>query len=177
MNITSLNKIPRTAIEVYELLPVGTRCEVIQNTINMLPVVNFPHQETNSDLFFEMSKHVRELKLGKVICAPVGVWLNNKNAVEPDIVFISNENFEIIEHKGIVGVPDLIVEILSPGNNKHDTVTKKNLYEKFGVKEYWIVEPETKAVIGYELVKKKFKAFAPSKAIIKSKLLKASFKF
>ena len=49
------------------------------------------------------------------------------------------------------GVPDLVVEILSPSNREHDLVKKKNLYEKFGVKEYWIVDPQTKAIIAYTL--------------------------
>ena len=177
MKTLTLPKIPRTAMDIYEMLPEGTLCEVINNTLYMAPSPNFTHQDTSSDLFLEIANHVKENKMGKAWAAPIGVWLDGKNAVEPDIVFLSNSNFEIIQTKGIVGTPDLIVEILSPGNNKHDTVKKKNLYEKFGVKEYWIVEPETKAVIGYELVSKKFKPFPSAKAIIKSKLLKANFKF
>lgn len=61
------------------------------------------------------------------------------------------------------GVPDLVIEILSPGNKKHDQVTKKNLYEKFAVKEFWIVDPETKEATGYWLYGNKLSQFQHTK--------------
>lgn len=76
-----------------------------------------------------------------------------------------------------MGAPDLIVEVLSPGNEKHDLEKKRDIYEKFGVKEYFIVEPKTKAVIYYYLVKGKFSKQPSLKGKINSKLLRQVFEF
>ncbi|MDQ3847189.1 MAG: Uma2 family endonuclease [Bacteroidota bacterium] len=70
--------------------------------------------------------------------------------LQPDIVFTAQENLSIIKDDKIKGVPDLIIEILSPGNPDLDKVVKKEVYEQFGVKEYFIVHPVTKEVIAYQ---------------------------
>jgi Uma2 family endonuclease len=68
-----------------------------------------------------------------------------RNAVQPDIIVVLKKNEKIINKRGhIHGVPDLLVEILSEGNEEHDLVRKKKLYERFGVKEYWVIDPESK---------------------------------
>lgn len=94
----------------------------------------------------------------------------------PIFVFVSKENESIIKDH-IHGVPDLLIELLSPGNKSHDTVRKKNLYEKFGVKEFWIIDPETKESIGYALEGKVCKEFFRSSGQISSQLLDATFKY
>lgn len=80
------------------------------------------------------------------------VYLEDENIFQPDILFISNENQHVIEEDGIHGAPDLVIEILSPGTAKYDLMKKKDVYERRGDKEYWIVNPETKLVQGYFLV-------------------------
>ena len=100
------------------------------------------------------------------------------NAVQPDLLFVAKSNLSIFDLNGpIRAVPDLIIEILSPANAKHDKVRKKDLYEKFGVKEYWIVDPSTKNTIGYSLVENKFVSLGEFGGEVKSVLLKQSFKF
>jgi len=71
----------------------------------------------------------------------------------------------------------MLIEILSPGNKKHDLERKKDLYEHFGVQEYWIIDPETKLAIGYVLDNMKYKRIAEDTGFIKSPLLQASFTF
>ena len=75
------------------------------------------------------------------------------------------------------GAPDLVIEILSPSNKGYDKKDKKQVYEKYGVKEYWIVEPNDKTVKGFTLVNDEFVEFASTTGIIKSKLLGADFMF
>lgn len=84
-----------------------------------------------------------------MIFAPVDVFLGDKNAVHPDIFYISNGNAPIIKEAGVFGSPDLIVEVLSPGNQNADLIKKKAIYEEFEVKEYFIVDPGDKSVITY----------------------------
>ncbi len=98
------------------------------------------------------------------------------NAVEPDLIVVLNKNNSIIKDH-IHGVPDILIEILSPGNNKHDTVRKKNLYERFGVKEYWIIDPQTNEAIGFELNQNRFREIGTYHKKIVSLLLKNEFYF
>lgn len=145
-------KPPRTAFEVFQMLPEGTLAEVIDNQLFMAPAPTPFHQETSGDLFTEINLFVKRNKLGKVFFAPVDLYLDEySNVVQPDLLFIAKGNALLIDKKGLKGVPDLIIEILSPGNKNYDAVKKKNLYEQFRVKEYWLVDPETKIATGFLL--------------------------
>lgn len=164
-------------MEVFELLPEGTLCEVIENQLYMAPPPSEFHQGTLSDLFLEIANHVKQHRLGIIRVAPYGVYLDDKNVVEPDLLFISQEKKGLIQKNGFHGAPDLIIEILSPSNEQHDTLKKKKLYEKFGVKEYWIVDPETKVATGYEWIGGKFMELGISTNTLPSKLLSQTFSF
>lgn len=78
---------------------------------------------------------------GTIIVAPIDVYLDDDNIFQPDVIYISNENASIMKFNRIEGAPDLVVEILSPSTSTNDKIRKKANYEKFGVKEYWIVDP------------------------------------
>ena len=84
----------------------------------------------------------------------VDVHLSEKDTVIPDVMIVCNK--DIIKKDGIYGAPDLIVEVLSPSTAKNDKGYKKNLYEKCGVKEYWIVEAETQSIDVYLLKDNKY---------------------
>ena len=170
---------PRTIMEVFKMLPEGTLAEVIENTLYMSPTPTTKHQRIVTRLLAGIHEHVSRRNLGEVFTAPFDVFLDeNSNAVQPVILFIARENFQILnETESVHGVPDLVIEILSPGNKKHDQVIKKNLYEKFGVKEYWIVDPETGEAVGYWLNKNKFEEPVIEKEKVVSKLLNTTFPF
>jgi len=90
------------------------------------------------------------------IC-PCDVFLDeHSNAVQPDIIYISPNRKSIVKDDAIHGVPDLVIEILSPSNFDHDLVGKKSLYEKFGIPEYWVVNPESKETVGFVLENGKY---------------------
>ncbi|HEY0828533.1 MAG TPA: Uma2 family endonuclease [Bacilli bacterium] len=88
---------------------------------------------------------------GLILSAPMDVYLDNENVVQPDIIFIRNDNLHIIRDGWVKGIPDLLVEVLSPSTGKHDLFHKKTLYERFGVKEYWIADPVYAVVYQYKL--------------------------
>jgi len=73
------------------------------------------------------------------------------DVVEPDLLFIASEHTSIITEKHIMGVPDLVVEILSEGTRKKDEIVQRRLYEQYGVREYWIVDPELESVRVYRM--------------------------
>ncbi len=172
-----LERPPRTIMEVYKMLPQGTLAELIDGIIYMSPSPVTNHQRIVRKLLNKMSDFVEGNNLGEIFVSPFDVYLDeHANAVQPDIVFVSKENESIIKDH-IHGVPDLLIELLSPGNKSHDTVRKKNLYEKFGVKEFWIIDPETKESIGYALEGKVCKEFFRSSGQISSQLLDATFNY
>lgn len=172
-----MNRPPRTAMEVFKLLPEGTLCEVIENQLYMAPPPSDSHQKASVILLLQIGNYILENDLGEVRHAPYGVFLDAENAVEPDLIFLTKERLHLIQKDGIHGAPDIIVEILSPNNRKYDSITKRNLYEKFGVKEYWIVDPETKLATGYEWKEGKYYELGTSTATLPSKLLRQTFSF
>ncbi len=171
------DKMPRTAVELFELLPEGLLCEVIENTLFMSPTPNFYHQEISMELSTAIFNELKKTHAGKCVAAPMDVFLDSANAYQPDILFITKKNLGIIKEGKIRGTPDLIIEILSPGSVKHDKITKRNVYERNGVKEYFIVAPKIKEVITYYLKNKKFEKQESKNGKVKSLLLKKTFSF
>jgi Uma2 family endonuclease len=140
-----ISEIPSTAVEVYQMLPEGTRCEVIFNELIMSPSPTTLHQLLLSDLHALIYFFLKNSKSGKVMPSPVDVYLEDKNSVvQPDLLVLLNDNLNKIKTDGVYGSPDIIIEILS-SNRKYDTQRKKTLYEKAGVKEYFMIDPENKS--------------------------------
>jgi len=143
----AISEIPSSAIEIYRMLPEGTRCEVIFNELIMSPSPSMAHQLLLSDLHVLIYNFLRQSKKGKVVTAPADVYLENYDSViQPDLVILLNEHLDFIKEDGIYGTPDVVIEILSK-NKSYDTQRKKFLYEKAGVKEYFIIDPVNKTVI------------------------------
>jgi Uma2 family endonuclease len=171
---------PRTMMEVFKSLPEGTLAELIDNKLYMSPSPIFIHQKTIQEIFRKLSTAVTDKGAGEVIISPFDVYLDeSQNAVQPDILVVLNYNRDIIDPNGhIHGIPDMIVEVLSPGNKQHDLIVKKELYERFGVNEYWIVDPDTKLALGFKLTpENKYQLIAEDIGLIKSFLLEASIVF
>ena len=150
--------------------------ELINGEIVKRASPNSPHQRASFNLggyFFIFNK---KKKLGEFFTAPLDVYLDEHNAgIQPDLLFVSNErNFIIHEGNGIVGAPDLVVEIVSKGSVVNDRVTKKEVYERFAVKEYWIVDVRSKTVEVYVMQNDRYQlfSFSEEEGIVKSAVLK-----
>jgi Uma2 family endonuclease len=124
----------------------GDRHEVIAGELVVTPSPTPAHQIASGNIAYPLEHHVREHDLGLVLYAPVDVRLTPDNVLIPDILFIARDRLHIIGEKTIDGAPDLVVEILSPGTRQRDLTVKRALYARFGVQEYWIVDPEAKTV-------------------------------
>lgn len=88
---------------------------------------------------------------GRGFVAPIGVILSDQSKVEPDALFIRTGREAIITEPAIVGSPDLIIEVISPTSRARDTAIKYQLYARAGVPHYWLIDPDTETVTGYEL--------------------------
>lgn len=168
---------PANMVDVYRLLPEGTPIQVINNRFYINPSPTFDHFSVSKKIWIEMDKHTELYQLGITVFAPFDVFLGDKNAVQPDVFFISAENNHMIKKDGVYGAPDLVVEILSSHNKNTDLFKKKSLYEQFGVKEYFIADPSDKSVITYYLKEGKYIEQKKQKGKLVSKLLKKSFVF
>ncbi|MCL4537323.1 MAG: Uma2 family endonuclease [Nitrospirae bacterium] len=159
--------------EDYEKLPEGAPYQLIGGELIMTPSPVPYHQIISRRIEFELLKFVEDRKLGEVIDAPIDVYLSETETYQPDIIFISNERINIIGEKKIEAAPDLVIEILSESTAYYDLKHKKRVYEKSGVKEYWIVDPMEKSIEVYENVNGEFKIYsqAMEKGRVNSKLL------
>jgi Uma2 family endonuclease len=170
---------PRTAMEVFKILPEGTLAEVIDNQIYMAASPFYKHQKLIKTISRKLQELVEDRGLGEICISPLDVFLDEtSNAVQPDLIIVLEANKNIIDPNGhIHGVPDVLVEILSTGNEYHDNVRKKNLYEKFGVKEYWVIEPSAKVSQVFQWNSKGYILVSEQTAVIKSPLLEINFGF
>ena len=144
----ALKKEVRYTYADYCSWPEGERWELIDGVAYaMAPAPSQTHQTVFGVIFTQLHNYLKG-KPCKVFSAPFDVRLNVNSAddtvVQPDILVVCDESK--LDGKGVVGAPNLVIEILSPSSMRHDFITKKMLYQRAGVREYWIVDPESKTV-------------------------------
>jgi Uma2 family endonuclease len=129
--------------EDYLLIPEdGQRHEILdgEHYVTAAPFVR--HQRVSSRLHSSLEPWVFERDLGVVLAAPVDVLLSPHDIAQPDLLFISKERRGLLTEANVQGAPDLVVEILSGSTRGRDERLKHERYERFGVQEYWLVDPE-----------------------------------
>ncbi len=112
----------------------------------MTPAPSTYHQIISMKLEVKLANFVMERDLGLVLDAPLDVYFEESETYQPDLVFIARERLSIIEPDKINGAPDMVVEILSPATAYYDLRRKFKIYEKHGVREYWVIDPEEQSV-------------------------------
>lgn len=134
--------------EDYRRLPSnGLQYEVIHGRLIMIPAPTTTHQAIVMRLGAAFFNFLRLHPLGEVFPAPIDVVAPGMaDPVQPDLVFVASERMDIVTERAIEGVPDLVVEVLSPSNWIYDRRLKFALYAEIGVQEYWIVDPEERTV-------------------------------
>ncbi len=134
----------------YCLLPDdGKRYQVIEGELFVSPAPRTTHQDIIIQLATLLHTYVKAHGLGKVYVAPTDVLLGPTTVVQPDILFIRHENLGIITELNIQGPPDLCIEVLSPGTESVDRERKMAVYARYGVSEYWIINPLRQIVSVY----------------------------
>lgn len=136
----------KTTYTDYVKIDDRNRYEVFNGELRMVPAPSTNHQFISRDLEILVWNFVSKNGLGEVLDAPVDVVFDDEEVYQPDIVFIKRDRQGIIERDAIHGVPNIIMEIVSPSSIFYDTVEKKEIYRKYGVNEYWLVFPEEKAI-------------------------------
>jgi len=168
---------PKSMLEVWESLPEGSLCQLINNKLIMSPAPQNLHQVVAGEIYVEISLYLRKNKIGEVRIAPFDVHFSSQNILQPAILFVKNENLNKINTRGLFGAPDLVIEILSPSTSQLDFEEKKLVYERFGVQEYFIVDPGSKMVYPYFLDKIEYEVQETQVAKIISSLLNTEITF
>ena len=132
--------------EDLERLPDdGKRYEIIEGELYQMPSPMSAHGVTIRNLMFLLGPVIEVLR-GWLLTAPLDVFFPGADPVQPDIVVLLPDSNASLVSRGIEGAPDLLVEVLSPSNRGHDLLTKRALYARGGVREYWIVDPTNRTV-------------------------------
>lgn len=140
---------PRTGMEVFKLLPEGTLCQLINNNIIMSPSPKWKHQDIVKIILVAIENYLKQSPQG-IVLSDVDVYIDEENVYRPDIMLITNDQMDILGDDGYIhGVPALIIEVLSEGTKKYDKGEKKEVYEKYGVKEYWLIDTNTLQCKGF----------------------------
>jgi Uma2 family endonuclease len=127
----------------YVLFPDdGLRHEILDGEQYVTPAPTPRHQGAAGALYRNLSPFIYEHRLGRLFFAPLDIVFSKHDIAQPDLVFISNERAGIIGEKNVQGAPDLVVEILSDSTRRTDETVKRGLYERFGVREYWLIDPK-----------------------------------
>ncbi len=159
----------RLTYDDYCLLPSdGKRYEVIEGDLYVSPSPGRQHQLVLANLAYYLMGFVKAHSIGTVYFAPFDVVFSQHDVVEPDLLYVSRDRLSVITGKNIQGAPDLAVEVLSESTARLDRTTKLKLYSRFGVQEYWIIDPEDPSV---EIYRRNEAGLDPAGALQKTDVL------
>ena len=121
--------------------------ELLNGIIMKRAAPSLIHQEVSGNLFNSIKNFLHQNPMGKVYSAPADVEFDKYNAFQPDVAFVTNERSFLYEDGDYIkGAPDLIVEIISPGNVRRDRKEKKDICQQFAVREYWLIDPLSQTI-------------------------------
>jgi Uma2 family endonuclease len=146
MNAT-LTRSRRWTYADYCRIPAdGMRHEILDGEHVVTPSPELGHQAISKRLLFQLMQKVEHKGRGEVFDAPLDVHLGRGTVVQPDLLVVCRRNRSILGARKVTGVPDLLIEILSPSTRTNDRVRKKDRYERAGVRELWLVDPRARRV-------------------------------
>jgi len=144
----------KVTLEEFMELPYEN-IELIDGNVVQEPTPTYGHQKISLNIVTEIYVQLKHNHKGEIVTAPMDVFIGG-HVVQPNLLFIAAERLNIIKEGKIKDAPDVVFEIISPSNSFRDTKVKFDIYERFGVKEYFIVYPDDKTVVKYVLLDGKF---------------------
>ena len=150
----ALHDLPRKlTYDDYVLIPEdGQRHEILDGEHCVSPAPRPRHQRVSSKLHVRLGSFVETHSLGWVLAAPTDVVLSPYDIVQPDLLFISNKRLGIITEPNVQGAPDLVIEIFSKKTRQQDEGTKREIYERYSVWEYWMLDPDRRSALIYRRI-------------------------
>jgi Uma2 family endonuclease len=129
----------------------GNRYELLDGEVYQLGLPPLKHQGISVRLAGGWLMCAQKAGYGFAFTAPVGVVLPDGSKAEPDLIFVLHEHRQILAGDVIRGVPDFIVEIISPSSRRRDTALKYRIYERNGVPHYWVCDPDAETIVAHAL--------------------------
>lgn len=136
-------------VEDYDLLPEGSRYQLIDGELLMSPSPSALHQRILGALFFALQQYLHSHPNGLVLLSPFDVQLSNLDVFQPDLCWFSSGRRSRVTPQRALGAPDLVVEILSPRTAHYDLQLKRPLYARDGVRELWLIDPDQHSLALY----------------------------
>jgi len=131
----------------YAALPEDKhRYEVVGGVLYMSPAPNMDHQGIVLRIAYYLLTYIEFVGLGRVFTGPADVELNPRDVVQPDVFVVLNEHLERLCKSRVIGAPDLVVEVSSPGTVRHDLTGKQQSYASAEIPEYWVVNPDAETI-------------------------------
>jgi Uma2 family endonuclease len=166
----------RTGSETFETFCYKVREDQKADLLDGVIYMASPENTDANKLFFWLGTlldlYVEEKDLGDVFGSRVAVRLDDTNAPEPDLLFVSKDREDQIERGGIRGPADLAIEIVSPDSVERDYTRKRRKYEEFGIREYWIIDEHEEKVTLLRLSSKgKYREVRPKGGILRSEVV------
>jgi len=134
----------------------GKRHELIDGEHYVTATPNVKHQTIVMNLGAMIWNYLKQRPVGRAFFVPMDIVLSDYDVVEPDLQFISRARQAILTKQNVRGAPDLVLEVGSPSTRKRDETIKRRLYERFGVSEYWVIDPELDTIKVYRRVDERF---------------------
>jgi Uma2 family endonuclease len=128
----------------------GKRREIIAGELYVSPSPSRHHQRILRRLALAVGNYLARNPIGEVFFAPFEVRFSLHDGVQPDLIYIASERSELVRESGVYGSPDWVVEILSPNSRDYDLQTKRRLYQRYGVRLYWVIEPAELCVYSWD---------------------------
>ena len=127
------------------------RYEILDGELSVTPAPATKHQIALGNLYRILSIHVVANRIGRLLLAPTDLILAATTVVQPDLIFIASDRSQVVTLRGVEGAPTLVVEILSPTTQTNDRQMKAQLYAKYAVPHYWIIDPDKETLQAYAL--------------------------
>lgn len=154
---------PYTVADYMALPEDGPQYELLDGRLEMNPSPRSYHQRVLGRLHVALYEQLERTGLGLVLLAPMDVVLDDRNVLQPDLLFVRAERTGIVRDR-VHGPPDLVVEVLSPSTTRRDREVKRRLYARFGVPACWIVDPEARSLEALGLRGKTYRSLAVGRA-------------
>jgi len=150
VELATIDNTKEWTVEDYLGLGEESWYQLINGSLIMSPSPSLKHQLIIGEIYKLLDAFAKATN-SLAVLSPIDIYLDEKNVFQPDVLLVSEARKKILSNKGLEGAPDLVVEVLSVSNSKYDRYEKREIYHKFGVLEYWIIDPATNSVEVFDL--------------------------